>query len=80
MKKNGFTLALFLLLGLLAAAIVTQLLVSVPWLGFLTNSAHITWEPKADLNVIKYDLFIQVKLNVISLLGIVAAIWIYRRM
>lgn len=80
MKKNGFTLTLFLLLGLLAAAIVTQLLVSVPWLGFLTKSAQITWEPKADLNVIKYNLFIQVKLNVISILGIVAAIWIYRRM
>jgi len=80
MKKSGFTLALFLLLGLLAAAIVTQLLASVPWLGFLTNSAQIKWEPKADLNVINYDLRIQVKLNVISLLSIIAAVWIYRRM
>ncbi|MDF2713939.1 MAG: hypothetical protein K0R28_864 [Paenibacillus sp.] len=80
MKKSGFMLVLFLLLGLLAAAIVTQLLAPVPWLGFLTKSAHITWEPKADLNVIKYDLFIQVKLNVISIVGIAAAIWIYRRM
>ncbi|MFB9752437.1 DUF4321 domain-containing protein [Paenibacillus hodogayensis] len=80
MKKNGFMLVLFLLLGLLAAAIVTQLLASVTWLGFLTKSAQITWEPKADLNVIKYSLFLQLKLNVISILGIAAAIWIYRKM
>lgn len=80
MKKSGFTLALFLLLGVLAAAILTQLLASVPWLSFLTKSAQIKWEPKADWIVINYDLHILVKLNVISILGIAAAIWIYRRM
>ncbi|MBD2860995.1 DUF4321 domain-containing protein [Paenibacillus oceani] len=80
MKKNGFTLFLFLLLGLLAAAIVTQLLEPVSWLSFLTKSAPLRWEPKADLNVVQYDLFIQVKLNVISIIGIAAAIWIYRKL
>ncbi|PYI52221.1 DUF4321 domain-containing protein [Paenibacillus flagellatus] len=80
MKKNAFTLVLFLLLGLLAGAIVAQLLEPVSWLGFLTKSAEIKWQPKADLSVVKYDLDILVKLNVISLLGIAAAIWMYRRL
>lgn len=80
MKKNLFTLLMFLLLGLLGGAILTRLLEPVPWLSFLTKSAQIEWEPKADLNVLKYDLYILVKLNAISLLGIAAAIWFYRRL
>lgn len=80
MKKTNFTLFLFLLLGLLAGSIVAQLLAPVEWLSYLTKSAQITWEPKADLNIVKYDLYIQVKLNAISILGIVLAFWIYRRL
>jgi hypothetical protein len=80
MKKNNWTLAIFLLAGLLAGAIVGQLLSSVPALSFLTTSAQITWEPKADLVVLKYDLSFQVKLNLISILGLVAAIWAYRKL
>lgn len=80
MKKSGFMLALLLLLGLLAAAILTQLLEQVPWLSFLTYSAKIEWEPKANLNVLVYDARVLVKLNVMSIAGIAAAIWVYRRM
>ncbi|MFD0871230.1 Uncharacterised protein [Chlamydia abortus] len=80
MKKNMFTLILFLLVGLIAAAIVTQLLAPVQALSFLTKSADIVWQPKADLQIIKYDLYIQIKLNLISILGIILAVWIYRKL
>lgn len=79
MKKNVFTLCLFLLLGLLTGTIVAQLLGPVEWLSFLTRSAQIKWEPRADLAVIQYDIHLVIRLNLISILGIVCAIWIYRK-
>ncbi|GIP31360.1 DUF4321 domain-containing protein [Paenibacillus sp. J2TS4] len=80
MKKNTLTLILFLLIGLIAGAIITQLLAPVQALSFLTKSADIVWQPKADLQIIKYDLYFQIKLNLVSILGIVLAIWIYRKL
>ncbi|MDF2815700.1 MAG: hypothetical protein K0Q81_1900 [Paenibacillus sp.] len=79
MKKNIFTLIIFLLLGLLTGAILTGLLSSVEWLTFLTRSAQISWEPQADFNVVKYSFSLQIKLNLISILCIGLAIWIYRK-
>lgn len=80
MTKNSWTLLLFLLIGLLAAAIVTQLLEPIKGLSFLTRSAQITWHPQADLQVLKYNLDIQVKLNLISILGLIGSLWIYRKL
>jgi hypothetical protein len=80
LKKNAFTLFLFLLLGLLTGAIVAQLLSPVEWLSFLTRSAQIVWQPRADLSVIKYDISLEIRLNLISILGIALAIWIYRKL
>ncbi|MFK7694215.1 DUF4321 domain-containing protein [Paenibacillus sp. HJGM_3] len=80
MKKNSFTLFLFVLLGLLTGAIFTQLLSGIDWLSFLTRSAQISWEPSADFNVVKYDLALHIKLNLISIVCVGLAIWIYRKM
>ena len=80
LKKNNFTLFLFILTGLLAGTIAGQLLSSVSWLSFLFKTAEISWQPKADLQVIRYDLDILIRLNVVSLLGIVAAVWLYRKL
>ena len=80
MKKNGLTLVIFLLIGMLTGMIIAELLSPFPFLSFLTRSAEITWEPKANLNIIKYDLYIQVKLNLASIIGIIAAIWAYRKL
>jgi hypothetical protein len=67
-------------LGLLAGTIIAELLAPVSSLAFLTKSAQMNWHPKADLQILKYDLDIQVKLNLISFLCAIGAIWIYRRM
>ncbi len=80
MKKNNLTLVIFLLIGLLAGTIVSQLLLPFESVSFLTKSAAFSWEPKADLQLIKYDFKIQVKLNLTSLLGLAAAFWIYRKL
>jgi hypothetical protein len=79
-KKSNFTLLLFILLGLVAGTIAGELLAPVSWLSFLAKSAQISWEPKADLLAIRYDMSIQIRLNVLSLLGIAGAVWLYRKM
>lgn len=80
MKKNTWTLILFILLGLLAGSLLSQALEPVHGAAFLTKSSEISWHPKADLQILKYDLYFQVKLNLISLLGLAGAIWIYRKL
>lgn len=80
MKKNSLVFILFLLIGMLAGMIVAELLSPFPFLSFLTRSAEITWEPKANLNIIQYDFYIRVKLNLASILGLVMSIWIYRKL
>lgn len=80
MRKNNLTLVIFLLVGLLIGSILSELLTSVPGLSFLTKYAAISWEPAADLNIVKYDLYFQVKLNLISVLGLIVAFWFYRRL
>lgn len=80
MKKNTFTLILVLLLGLVAGTLIGQLLSSVPALSFLTRSVELSWQPKADLLVIKYDLNMQIRLNLIGILGLAAGFWMYRKL
>lgn len=80
MKKNTLTFIVFVLVGLLTGMIIAQLLSPYPLFSFLTKSAQVTWQPRADLNIIQYDLHFQVKLNLASILGLVLAIWIYRRL
>ncbi|MDF2937148.1 MAG: hypothetical protein K0Q90_2521 [Paenibacillaceae bacterium] len=80
MKKNGLTLVLFLLLGLLAASIVSGLLTPVDAAAFFLRSTSINWHPAADLNFLKYDFLIEIKLNIVSLIGLAAAVWLYRKL
>lgn len=80
MKKNTLTLLIFLVIGLLLGSILGELLSGVDGLQFLTNSSELRWEPKADLKVIQYDLKFLVKLNLISIIGLLAALWLYRRL
>ncbi|MFC5447263.1 DUF4321 domain-containing protein [Paenibacillus aestuarii] len=80
MKKGTVTLIIFLIVGLITGIIIGQLLAPVPALAFLTKSAQITWEPKADLQVLKYELHFQVRLNLCSILGLVGAFFLYRKL
>ncbi|MEW9700140.1 DUF4321 domain-containing protein [Paenibacillus sp. SI8] len=80
MKKGTVTLIIFLIVGLLTGIIVGQLLAPVSALAFLTKSAQINWEPKADLQVVKYELHLLVKLNLCSILGLVGAYFLYRKL
>ncbi|KAA9000401.1 DUF4321 domain-containing protein [Paenibacillus spiritus] len=78
-KKNAGTLILFIILGWLAGAWASRLLEPVQGLEFLTRSKMLEWNPRADLDIIAYDIAIRFKLGLLSLAGIIAAVWLYRR-
>jgi len=80
MKKNAGILILFLLLGWLIDEWIATLLEPVAILSFLTKSTTIEWSPSANLNIIRYNIELHLKLSLLSLLGVVAAIWLYRRL
>ncbi|WP_025027411.1 DUF4321 domain-containing protein [Caldalkalibacillus mannanilyticus] len=77
MPKNTIVLVIILVIGLLFGSILGEIL--RPWIPFLSTGKAVTWEPKADLDILKYEFFIQVKLNLSSVLGLVFAFWLYRR-
>ncbi|CAJ1003419.1 putative Tic20 family protein [Brevibacillus aydinogluensis] len=76
--KETLTLLLLLLSGMLCGSILGEIL--GPWIPFLAKSKEISWTPAADLEILKYNINIQVKLNLASIGGLALAFWIYRRM
>jgi len=75
--KHTAILVILLVIGLLFGSLIGE--VFSDWIPFLNKSQQITWEPKADLNILKYDFYIQVKLNIASVLGLLLAFWIFRK-
>ncbi|MFD1886408.1 DUF4321 domain-containing protein [Paenibacillus wenxiniae] len=80
MKKNAGTLILFLLLGWLLGTWVSTLLEPVKMISFLTKSTTIDWSPSANLNIIRYTIDLHLKMSLLSLLGVIASIWLYRKL
>jgi len=80
MKRNRWLRVLFVVIGLLAGSLVARWLEQVPALDFLTETLPVVWSPAADLYVIAFDLTIRLNISLLSILGAVLAIWLYRRM
>lgn len=80
MKKNRWLLLLFVVIGLLAGSLAARWLEQVPALAFLTESARLVWSPAADLYVFAFDLTIRIDVSLLSIIGVVLAVWLYRRM
>lgn len=78
MGKEALTLVFLLICGMLFGSIMGEIL--SPWIPFLTESKMISWSPAADLEIVKYDLNFQFKLNLASIGGLALAFWIHRRL
>jgi hypothetical protein len=79
MKKNGWILLLFVFLGLLTGTLAATWLKAVPGLSFLTRSVPVSWSPAADLAFLSYDLTLKANFSLLSLIGGILAIWLYRK-
>ncbi|WP_422660161.1 DUF4321 domain-containing protein [Paenibacillus sp. EC2-1] len=80
MKKNAGVLILFILMGWLTGTWIAKLLLPVKALSFLTTSKMLTWSPEANLDIINYDINIEFKLCLLGLIGMITAVWLYRRL
>ncbi|WP_219837976.1 DUF4321 domain-containing protein [Paenibacillus sp. R14(2021)] len=80
MKKNFWILLLFILIGLLAGALISHWLAPVPGLSFLTHTSTITWSPAADLLVLSYAFTLRIHISLLSIAGFIIAIWLYRKL
>lgn len=79
MKDNKtITLIVLLIAGVLLGSLLGEILGT--YLPFLKMYKTISWSPSADLEVLKYDLNFQVKLNLAGIGGLALAFWIYRKM
>lgn len=79
MKKNGWILLLFILLGMLAGTLVSHWLQDAQALKFLTRSLPVHWSPSADLAVFKFDLNFDADVSLLSIIGAALAVWAYRK-
>lgn len=80
MKKNKGMLILFLLLGWLTGSWIAKALQPVKALSFLTSSTPIKWSPQADFDIIRYDINLELNIGLLSLIGMIVAVWLYRRL
>ncbi|REK75923.1 DUF4321 domain-containing protein [Paenibacillus paeoniae] len=80
MKKNGWIFFLFIVLGLVAGALVARWLEPVQGLSFLTKPIVTTWSPALDLYVLSFDFTLNLQLSLFSIVGAALAIWLYRKM
>lgn len=77
MKNRVFLLLIFLVIGLLFGSLIGEIFAD--WLPILNKSQEISWEPKADLNILKYEFHLQVKINLASAIGLLIAFWLYKK-
>lgn len=68
---------IILVAGLLFGSILGEML--APVIPLLKENKLISWSPAADLEVLKYNLHFEVKLNLASIGGLALAFWIYRK-
>ncbi|GKU75724.1 DUF4321 domain-containing protein [Paenibacillus sp. L3-i20] len=80
MKKNGWILFLFIVLGLVAGALLARWLEKVPGISFLTKPIVTTWSPAVDLYVLSFNMTLQLQISMFSIIGAVIAVWLYRKM
>ncbi|OUM96095.1 MAG: hypothetical protein A9Z00_07055 [Thermobacillus sp. ZCTH02-B1] len=80
MKKHRWLLVFFVVVGMLAGSLAAQSLEQVPALKFLTDTVPIVWSPAVDLAVVAFDFTLRLDISLLSILGIVLAIWLYRRL
>jgi hypothetical protein len=79
-KKSVWVLVLLIFIGLLAGAMVARWLEDVPGLDFLTRSYKIDWSPSADLLVVDYNIHIGLDISLLSIIGAIVSVWVYRKM
>ena len=80
-EKNIWILLVFLLAGLVIGGLLGKLASSVSWLWWLSYEQQFGLETPLvlDLSVLKITFGLMVKINIASIIGMVLAIFIYKK-
>ena len=80
-EKNIWILLVFLLAGLVIGGLLGQLASSVSWLWWLSYEQQFGLETPIvlDLSVLKLTFGLMFKINIASIIGMVLAIFIYKK-
>lgn len=80
-EKNIWILLVFLLAGLVIGGLLGKLASGVPWLWWLSYAQSFGLENPIvlDLNVLKLTFGLIVNINVASIIGMILAVFIYKK-
>lgn len=79
-EKNSLVFIIFLLCGIVIGGLLGQLASSVSWLSWLAYGRDFGFSPVTiDLGVLQLTLGLMIKINIASIIGIIIAIIIYRK-
>ncbi len=80
-EKNIWILLVFLLAGLVIGGLLGKLAASVPWLWWLSYEQQFGLDTPfvLDLSVLKITFGLMAKINIASIIGMVLAIFIYKK-
>ncbi len=80
-EKNIWILLVFLLAGLVIGGLLGKLASSVSWLWWLSYEQQFGLETPfvLDLSVLKITFGLMVKINVASIIGMILAIFVYKK-
>ncbi len=79
--KNVWVLLVFILSGLVIGGLLGKLASSVPWLWWLSFEQEFGLDTPLvlDLNILKLTFALVFKINVASIIGMLLAIFIYKK-
>lgn len=80
-EKNIWILLLFILSGLVVGGLIGELAGRVDFLWFLSygQSFGLSTPLELDLNIIKITFGLMVKINIASIIGLIVAVLLYRK-
>lgn len=80
-EKNIWILLLFLLAGLVVGGLLGKLASEIPWLWWLSYEQEfgLSTPLVLDLNVLKLTFGLVIKINVASIIGMILAVFIYKK-
>ena len=80
-NKGGWLLVLFILCGLVLGGLIGNLVANVDFLWWLAYGEEfgLSSPLELDMGIIKLTFALMIKVNVASILGMIGAIFIYRK-
>ncbi|WP_105617985.1 DUF4321 domain-containing protein [Vallitalea okinawensis] len=79
-KKSGWIFVLFLFIGIVIGGFLGTYFAESPILSWLNYGQVFTLSPEFNFSIIEFDMNLKISINLASIIGILLAIFAYRKM